>query len=61
MRVADDESPLGVRDGPEPGFEGGAVRDVDREGFFHRNPDLRGSGGNIQGPRRVTAYEVYFR
>ena len=59
--MADDEPPLGARDEPEPGLQGGTVRNVDREGFFHRNSDLRGSGRNIQGPDRVTAYEVYFQ
>jgi len=61
MGVAEDESPVGARDGPEPGLQSGTVRNVNREGFFHRNSDLRGSDGNIQGPDRVTAYEVYFR
>ena len=53
--------PLGLATGPSRRLQGGTVRDVDRESFFHRNSDLRGSGRNIQGPDRVTAYEVYFR
>jgi hypothetical protein len=61
MGVADDEASLGARHGAEPGLQRGSVGDADGEGFLHRNSDLRVSVGNIQGPARVTAYEVYFR
>ena len=60
MGVAEHESTDGGVGDLDQRLQGGAAGYRDDGGFFHTNPDLRGSAGNIQAPAAVTAYEVCF-